>query len=60
MFEFLIQTNDVVIRREDDERLTIADDKRLVDYAIVDGTEISFFKGSDYESYKQNPTLTMD
>ena len=60
MFESCIQTNDVVIRQEDDERLTIADDKRLVNYAIVDGTEISFFKGSDYESYKQSPILTMD
>lgn len=49
-----------MIRTDEDERLIIADDKRLCDYNIVDGTEIAFFKRSDYEIYKQNPDLIMD
>ena len=47
-------------RRDGDEELTIDDDKRLCDYHIVDGTEISFFKLGDYEIYKQNPDMVMD
>jgi hypothetical protein len=54
------QTNDLVMRCEEDDRLVIADDKRLVDYNVVDGTEITFFKRSDYELYKQNSELLMD
>jgi hypothetical protein len=49
-----------VIRRDGDERLIIEDDKCLRDYNIVDGTDIAFFKRSDYEIYKQNPDLVMD
>ncbi len=49
-----------MIRRDGDEQLIIGDDKRLCDYNIVDGTEIAFFKRSDYEIYKQNPDLLMD
>jgi len=60
-FDFpLIQSNDVVIRRDGDDRLIIADDKCLRDYNIVDGTEIAFFKYSDYQVYKENPDLIMD
>ncbi|CAF1091436.1 unnamed protein product [Rotaria sp. Silwood1] len=54
------KSNDVVIRRDGDERLIIEDDKHLCDYNIVDGTDIAFFKRSDYELYKQNPDLVMD
>jgi hypothetical protein len=49
-----------VIRRDGDERFIIDDNKHLCDYNIVDGTEIAFFKHSDYEVYKQNPDLVMD
>jgi hypothetical protein len=49
-----------VIRRDGDEELIIKDDKHLCDYHIVNGTEIAFFKHSDYEIYKQNPDLTLD
>ncbi len=49
-----------MIRRDGDEQFIITDDKRLCDYHIVDGTEIAFFKFSDYEIYKQNTDLTMD
>ncbi|CAF1145634.1 unnamed protein product [Rotaria sordida] len=54
------KSNDVVIRRDSDEQLIIEDAKRLCDYNIIDGTEIAFFKRSDYELYKQNPDLVMD
>ncbi len=59
-FKYFFKSNDVVIRRDGDERLIIEDDKRLCDYNITDGTEIAFFKRSDYEVYKQNPDLVMD
>jgi len=49
-----------VIRRDNDEQLIIDDDKHLCDYHIVDGTEIAFFKRSDFEVYKQDPDLVMD
>ncbi|CAF1052575.1 unnamed protein product [Rotaria sordida] len=54
------KSNDVVIRRDSDEQLIIEDAKCLCDYNIIDGTEIAFFKRSDYELYKQNPDLVMD
>ncbi|CAF0875842.1 unnamed protein product [Adineta steineri] len=54
------KSNDVVIRRDGDDRLIIEDDKHLCDYNIVEGTEIAFFKYSDYEVYKKNPAMTMD
>ncbi|CAF1177351.1 unnamed protein product [Adineta ricciae] len=54
------KSNDVTIRRDGDDRLIIEDDKHLCDYNVVDGTEIAFFKRSDYEIYKEKPDLVMD
>ena len=55
-----IQTNDLVVRREDNDQLLIEDNRHLSEYNVVDGTEIAFFKRSDYELYLKNPVLAMD
>ncbi|UJR22539.1 hypothetical protein I4U23_025588 [Adineta vaga] len=54
------KSNDVTVRRDGDDRFIIEDDKRLCDYNVVNGTEIAFFKRSDYEIYKKNPDLLID
>lgn len=50
------KTNDPVINKDNDDELILKLDKSLKECGVVNETEISLFKMSDYLQYKKNPT----
>ncbi|XP_040563256.1 UPF0538 protein C2orf76 homolog [Lepeophtheirus salmonis] len=57
---FGAKTNDPVINREDDDKLLLSrPDLTLKEYPLIlNETEISFFKMSDYKEYLSSPSLS--
>jgi hypothetical protein len=52
------KTSDPVINCENDEQLLLlADGRSVAQWGVKHETDLSFFKKSDYEAYKANPTL---
>ncbi|XP_050418968.1 UPF0538 protein C2orf76 homolog [Patella vulgata] len=51
---FGFKTNDPVINTINDEILILKTGKSLADNGIVNETEISYFKMTDYEAYKKS------